>query len=59
MSVSRDTLIQLAEDVGLLVKSEDLPYSVPAHQRLISKLEKFAIRIERELEETKQENKEC
>jgi len=43
----RSELIQIAEDVGLLTKNEDYPYSLPAHQRLISQLEKYAIRIAR------------
>ena len=35
-------IIRLAEEVGLLVKNKDIPYSLPSHQRLISRLEKFA-----------------
>ena len=49
--LNRNQIIQIAEDVGLLVKDENFPYSMPAQQRLISRLEKFAIRIEREIEE--------
>lgn len=51
--IHRNQLIQIAEDVGLLVKDESFPYNSPAHQRLISRLEKFAIRLEREVEEQK------
>lgn len=51
--IPRNQLIQIAEDVGLLFKDENFPYNSPAQQRLISRLEKFAIRIEREVEERK------
>lgn len=40
--MNRKEIIELAEKVGLLVKDENFPYSSPAQQRLISRLEKFA-----------------
>lgn len=40
--MNRKEIIALAEKVGLLVKDENFPYSSPAQQRLISRLEKFA-----------------
>jgi len=43
----RSELIEIAEDVGLLIKDDERPYSMPAHQRHISRLEKFATRIAR------------
>jgi len=49
--IPRNQLIQIAEDVGLLVKDESFPYNSPAHQRLISRLEKFCVRVVREVEE--------
>lgn len=57
MTLTRNQIIQIAEDVGLLVKDESFPYTMPAQQRLISRLEKFAIRVERELEEINLEEK--
>lgn len=39
-------IIRLAEEVGLLVKNKAIPYSLPAHMRLISRLEKFAVRVQ-------------
>jgi len=39
-------IIRLAEEVGLLVKNKDIPYSSPAHMRFISRLEKFAVRVQ-------------
>lgn len=53
--MKRETIIEIAEDVGLLVKDEDYPYSMPAHQRLISRLGNFATRIEREILENLEE----
>ena len=35
-------IIKLAEEVGLLFNKDVAPYSTPAQQRLIAKLEKFA-----------------
>lgn len=40
--ITRQEVITLSEKVGLLVYDDFYPYSVPAHQRLISRLEKFA-----------------
>ena len=50
--IPRNQLIQIAEEVGLLFP-DSVEYNHPAHQRLISRLEKFAIRVEREVEEQK------
>ena len=48
--MQRKQIIKLAEEVGLLFNKDVAPYSHPAQQRLISKLEKFARSI---LEEEK------
>jgi len=42
--MNRQEVIQLAESLGILYPNDNpsLDYSSPAHQRLISKLEKFA-----------------
>lgn len=51
MKIPRENLIKIAEEVGILVNNSDFPYTLPAQQRLISRLEKFAIRVEKEVEE--------
>ena len=45
-------IIKLAEEVGLLFNKDVAPYNTPAQQRLIAKLEKFAMSV---LEESKAE----
>lgn len=40
--MQRNQIIKLAEEAGLLFNKDVAPYSHPAQQRLISKLEKFA-----------------
>ena len=40
--MQRKQIIKLAEEAGLLFNKDVAPYSHPAQQRLISKLEKFA-----------------
>ena len=47
--MQRKQIIKLAEEVGLLFNKDVAPYSRPAQQRLISKLEKFARSILEEL----------
>lgn len=49
--MNRELLIELAEEVGVLVNNPDFPYSMPANQRLISRLMKLANKIERATEE--------
>ena len=39
--MNQQQLINLATKLGLLMKVEDFPKTLPAHQRLLSKLEKF------------------
>ena len=48
--IHRNQLIQIAEDVGLLFP-DSVDYEHPQHMRFISRLEKFAIHLERENEE--------
>jgi hypothetical protein len=40
--MQRNQIIKLAEEAGLLFNKDVAPYSHPAQQRLISRLEKFA-----------------
>ena len=47
--MQRKQIIRLAEEAGLLFNKDVAPYSHPAQQRLISKLEKFARSILEEL----------
>lgn len=53
--MQRKQIIKLAEEAGLLFNKDVAPYSHPAQQRLISKLEKFARSVLEELE-TQEEN---
>ena len=53
--MQRKQIIRLAEEAGLLFNKDVAPYSHPAQQRLISKLEKFAGSILEGLE-TQEEN---
>ena len=53
--MQRKQIIRLAEEAGLLFNKDVAPYSHPAQQRLISKLEKFARSILEGLE-TQEEN---
>ena len=53
--MQRKQIIELAEEAGLLFNKDVAPYSHPAQQRLISKLEKFARSILEGLE-TQEEN---
>lgn len=46
--MQRRQIIELAEEVGLLFNKDIAPYSHPAQQRLIAKLEKFARSILKE-----------
>ena len=50
--MQRKQIIKLSEEAGLLFNKDVAPYSHPAQQRLISKLEKFARSILEELENT-------
>ncbi len=49
--MNRQLLIELAEEAGILVNDPDFPYSMPANQRLISRLTSLANKIERATEE--------
>lgn len=40
-NLSHKEIIKLAEEVGLLTKDDNFPYSCSAHMRFISRLEKF------------------
>ena len=53
--MQRKQIIKLAEEAGLLFNKDVAPYSTPAQQRLISKLEKFARSILKE-SNTEEEN---
>lgn len=48
--MNRTKVIELAKQVGLLHEDEDFPLSNRPHQRLISRLERFATLVEREKE---------
>jgi hypothetical protein len=49
--MNRQLLIELAEESGILIKDDELPYSMPAHQRFISRLMNLSNKIERATEE--------
>lgn len=51
--MQRKEIIQLAEKLGLLYSEVD--YNHPQHQRLISKLEKFAEAIEKKIVEEQED----
>ena len=48
--MQRKQIIKLAEEAGLLFNKDVAPYSHPAQQRLIAKLEKFARSVLEQLE---------
>ena len=44
--MNQQQLIDLATKHGLIILTEDFPKTTPNHQRLLSRLEKFAAEIE-------------
>lgn len=44
--ISHKEIVRLAEEVGLLISDDNFPYSCSPHMRFISRLEKFAVRVQ-------------